>query len=78
MAEVPLAEDKLEKIVYDVAKDLLEEWAINDRFEEDQIEQATKNAVDDVVLVINSYMERFNALMDEMNLNQASKLHISN
>lgn len=78
MAEVPLAEDKLEKIVYDVAKDLLEEWAINDRFEEDQIEEATKNAVDDVVLVINSYMERFNALMDEMNLSNASKLQIPN
>ena len=78
MAEVPLAQDKLEKIVYDVAKDLLEEWAINDRFEADQIEQATKNAVDDVALVINSYMERFNALMDEMNLSNASKLELPN
>ena len=63
MAEVPLAMNKLEEIAFQVAQELLEQWAINDRFNEDQIEQATQNSVDDTIFVINRFMEEFNTHM---------------
>jgi hypothetical protein len=63
MSSVPLSMKELENITTVVARDLLEEWAINDRFSEDQLERATQDAVDDVVFVISNFMEHFNAYM---------------
>lgn len=63
MSEIPLSMDKLEAIVEVVARELLESWAIEDRFNEDQIKEAHKNAIDDTVLVINKFMENFNEYM---------------
>jgi len=63
MADVPLALTDLQNITEVVARNLLEQWAINDRFTEDQLDEATKNAVDDVVFVMNSFMELFNQKM---------------
>jgi hypothetical protein len=54
---------QLEEITTAVARDLLEQWAINDRFTEDQMEQATQHAVDDTIFVINNFMEHFNTYM---------------
>jgi hypothetical protein len=65
MANVPVSMKKLEEITAIVAEDLLEEWAINDRFTEDQLEDARKWAVDDAVLIINSFMENLNTAMLE-------------
>ena len=63
MAQVPLSANQLETIVETVARDLLESWAINDRFSVDEIEQAKQNAVEDTVFVINNFMEHFNTYM---------------
>ena len=63
MASIPLSMDQLEKIATDVARDLLENWAINDRFNEDEMIKAGKNAVDDTIFVINNFMEHFNQYM---------------
>jgi len=63
MASIPLSMDQLEKIATDVARDLLENWAINDRFNEDEMIEAGKNAVDDTIFVINNFMEHFNQYM---------------
>jgi uncharacterized FlaG/YvyC family protein len=63
MSQVPLSTAQLEKIVETVARDLLEQWAITDRFTEDQIEKAQQDAVDDTVFVINNFMEHFNTYM---------------
>ena len=41
----------------------MEQWAINDRFKEDEMIQAAQNSVDDTVFVINAFMEHFNAYM---------------
>jgi hypothetical protein len=65
MASVPISMEKLESIAVQIAGELLEEWAINDRFEESELEQAKENAVNDTILVINSFMERFNTAMLE-------------
>ena len=58
--DVPLSVSSLEKIVEVVATELLEQWAIHDRFTEDKLEEAKQDAVDDTVFVINSFMSYFN------------------
>jgi hypothetical protein len=63
MASVPLSMNKLEEITFQVAQELLEQWAIDDRFNEDQVAEATQNAVNDTVFVINRFMEEFNTQM---------------
>jgi len=63
MASVPLSANQLETIVETVARDLLESWAINDRFSIDELENAKQYAVDDAVFVINNFMEHFNTYM---------------
>jgi len=65
MAEVPVPLQELNNITESVARLLLEDWAINDRFKEDELEQATQNAVSDTVFVIGQFMEQFNALVAE-------------
>jgi hypothetical protein len=63
MSQVPLSTNQLETIVETVARDLLEQWALNDRFTEDQLEKSQQDAVDDTVFVINNFMEHFNTYM---------------
>jgi len=65
MASVPLSVNQLETILESVSRQLLEQWAIDDRFAEDQLEQATQWAVDDASLVINVFMEMFNDYMTQ-------------
>jgi hypothetical protein len=63
MSNVPLSMNKLEAICESVARELLEEWAINDRFTEENLEKAVKDATGDTIFVINSFMEKFNSEM---------------
>jgi len=63
MANVPLSMFQLEQITEIVARDLLEQWAIEDRFPEDQLEKATQDAVDDTAFVINQFMSLLNEVM---------------
>jgi len=65
MASVPLSVNQLETILESVSRQLLEQWAIDDRFAEDQLEKATQWAVDDASLVINVFMEMFNDYMTQ-------------
>jgi hypothetical protein len=63
MSNVPLSLEQLQKIAETVSRELLEQWAINDRFTEDQSEIAIKNAVDDTAFVINRFMSLLNDAM---------------
>lgn len=63
MASVPLSVKQLEQITEIVARNLLERWAIEDRFTEDQLEKATQDAVDDSAFVINEFMSLLNEVM---------------
>jgi len=63
MANVPLSMNQLEQITEIVARDLLEQWALEDRFTEDQLEKATQDAVDDTAFVINQFMSLLNEVM---------------
>lgn len=61
--DIPLSVNNLEQIVEVVATELLEQWAIDDRFAEDKIEEARIDALDDTIFVINSFMNYFNEAM---------------
>ena len=74
MSSVPISMQKLEKITEQVAQELLEDWAINDRFNENEKEIAIQNAVNDTALVINSFMELFNSAMLEEAQTSQNKL----
>ena len=63
MASVPLSMNQLEIIVESVSRELLEQWAIDDRFQEDDMIKAAQNSVNDTVFVINKFMEYFNDTM---------------
>ena len=68
MASVPLSEKQLEDIAVLVAQDLLESWAIDDRFNEEDLEKAKDNAVNDACFVINNFMEHVNSIMLEKSI----------
>jgi len=70
MTSIPIALNQLETITEMVARELLEEWAINDRFTEDQIVQATQNAVSDTIFVMNRFMTLFNEQMMQEAINK--------
>jgi hypothetical protein len=63
MSSVPVSMDQLEVIVESVSRELLEQWAIDDRFTEDEMLKAAQNSVNDTVFVINKFMEYFNETM---------------
>ena len=63
MSSVPLSQKDLEKIVEVISRDLLEQWAINDRFKEDEMSQAVDNALEDTVFIVSEFMQHFNELM---------------
>lgn len=63
MANVPLSINSLEEIATTVARELLEQWAIDDRYTEENIIEATQNAISDTLFVINRYMEEVNTYM---------------
>ena len=63
MSSVPLSMKQLEDIAVLVSQELLEEWAINDRFDEDTMVEAQQEAVEDTIFIINRFMEHFNTYM---------------
>jgi len=63
MSSVPLSMQQLEDIATEVSRNLLEQWAIDDRFSEEDMVKAAQNAVNDTIFVINNFMEHFNSYM---------------
>ena len=77
MAEVPVSINDLNDIAVAVSRDLLEKWAIDDRFTEEKLDEYSKYAADDTIFVINKYMEYFNDLMMSKTLaEQSSKIQL--
>ena len=75
---IPLPIAQLEKIISQTAQDLLEKWAVDDRFTEDQIANYAQYAIDDTVFIVNQYMIYFNMIMQEMSLGNADKIITNN
>ena len=75
MAEVPVSLNDLDSIVYNVSRDLIEERAVNGSI--DGITEETAKAVtDDVFFVINRYMYYINEIMENKNLQSATKIDL--
>ena len=77
MSSVPISMEQLEAITAQVAQELLEDWAINDKFKQEDLLEISKKAVDDTVLVINSFMEHLNYIMMHESENNKSKLIVT-
>lgn len=73
MSSVPLSMNQLEEITEMVSRDLLEKWAIDDRFKEEEMEKAAQDAVDDTIFIINNFMEHFNNVMIQQSESQENK-----
>jgi hypothetical protein len=71
MSEIPVSNSDLNAIVYNVARDLIEERAIKGQID-DVTEEVSQSIVDDVVFIINQYMYYVNEIMDTANLKNAS------
>ena len=74
MAEIPVAHDDMNQLVVDVTLELIEEWAVTDRIPDDvtdeDLETYREQAANDTIFVINSFMEKFNALMQSKAISQ--------
>jgi hypothetical protein len=62
-SSTPLSVQELEVLLETVARNLLEKWAIEDRFPEEKLLDYVQYSVDDTAFVINNYMEVLNDLM---------------
>lgn len=62
-SSIPLDLKNLEKLVTMVASDLLEQWAITDRFAPEEQDKYSQLAVEDTIFVINNYMGKFNEIV---------------
>ena len=72
-SQIPISPTDLNEIVYNVARDVLEQQAIDGRIEE-ITEEVSNKILDDVVYVIERYMYYINSLMDTAKLNQAKQM----
>jgi hypothetical protein len=71
--EVPISPSDLNSIVYNVARDLVEDRAVNGVIEE-ITEDITNKILDDVIFIIERYMYYINSLMDDAKLAQSKKI----
>lgn len=75
MADVPVSNKDLDDIIYKVTRDYIEEKAINGILASVE-EEAIKDTIQDVVFIVERYMNYINELMSNSQLNQASKLDL--
>jgi hypothetical protein len=71
--ELPISPSDLNEVVYNIARDVLEQRAIEGKLQEFTEEESNK-AVDEVIFVVERYMYYINSLMDTAKLQQASKI----
>jgi hypothetical protein len=71
--ELPISPNDLNEVVYNIARDVLEERAIEGDVEEFS-EEETNKVLDEVIYVIERYMYYINSLMDNAKLEQSKKI----
>lgn len=74
MSEIPVSQADLESIILSVAHSLYEKWALDDRFTEEQIEEAAQWATDDVLFVIESYMQKINETFSNKSIQNSAEI----
>jgi hypothetical protein len=63
MSSVPISQDDLEFIIAEVARDLMEKWAIESAIDEDKLPEYAHLAADVTTFVVEHYMGHLNSLM---------------
>lgn len=71
--EIPVSNSDLNEVVHNVARDLIEERAINGSIDE-VTEQSVNEILDEVIFVIERYMYYINSIMDNEKTMQAKKI----
>lgn len=67
MAEVPVSNKDLDEVIYKVARDFIEDKAINNKIENVD-EKLTQEVIQDVIFIVESYMAHINELMSQTKL----------
>jgi len=75
MAEIPVSNNDLNDIIYKVTRDYIEEKAVNGIIS-DVDEKIIQETTQDVVFIVERYMNYINELMSTAQLNQASKIDL--
>ena len=75
MAEIPVSNNDLNDIIYKVTRDYIEEKAVNGIIS-DVDEKIIQETTQDVVFIVECYMNYINELMSTAQLNQASKIDL--
>jgi len=76
--EIPVSPNDLNEVVYNVARDVVEQMAIDGKISDADInEELTNEVLDNVVFVIERYMYYINSLMDTAKLTQAPKIELN-
>jgi len=75
MAEIPVSNNDLNDIIYKVTRDYIEEKAVNGIIS-DVDEKIIQETTQDVVFIVERYMNYINELMSAAQLNQASKIDL--
>lgn len=70
--DIPVSSEDLDSVVYNVARDLVEQKAIDGKID-GVTEENSKEVVDDVVFVIDRYMYYINELISSNRLIQAKQ-----
>lgn len=73
--EIPVSPNDLNEVVYNVARDVVEQRAIDGKIEE-ITEDISNEVLDEVIFVVERYMYYINSLMDTARLANAPKLDL--
>jgi hypothetical protein len=73
--EIPVGPNDLNEIVYNVARDVVEQKAIDGKIAE-ITEEISNETLDDVIFIVERYMYYINSLMDTQRLAQTPKIEL--
>ena len=73
--ELPISPSDLDTVVFNIARDVLEQRAIDGELQEFS-EAETNKAVDEVIFVVERYMYYINSLMDTARLASTPKIEV--
>ena len=75
--EIPVSPNDLNEVVYNVARDVVEQMAIDGKIADADITEELSNEVlDNVIFVVERYMYYINSLMDTQKLANSPKIEL--
>jgi len=73
--EIPVSPNDLNEVVYNVARDVVEQRAIDGKIE-NVTEEISNEVLDEVIFIVERYMYYINSLMDTAKLASAPKIDL--